>query len=51
MKKKHFLIATDGSPGACEAVEQAASLAREADAAITLVSVRHAPLPVLGDPY
>jgi nucleotide-binding universal stress UspA family protein len=51
MKNKHFLIATDGSPGACEAVEQGAALAREAGAAITLVSVRHAPLPVLGDPY
>jgi nucleotide-binding universal stress UspA family protein len=45
MKKKHFLIATDGSPGACEAVEHGAALAREAGAAITLVSVRHASLP------
>jgi nucleotide-binding universal stress UspA family protein len=51
MKKKHFLIATDGSPGACEAVAQGTALAREAGASITLVCVRHAPLPVLGDPY
>ena len=51
MNQKHFLVATDGSPGACEAVEQGTALAREAGAAITLVSVRHAPLPVLGDPY
>jgi nucleotide-binding universal stress UspA family protein len=49
--KKHFLIATDGSQGAYEAVRQGTALAREAGAAITLVSVRHSPLPVLGDPY
>jgi nucleotide-binding universal stress UspA family protein len=51
MKKKHFLIATDGSPGACEAVAQGTALAREAGAAITLVCVRHVPPPVLGDPF
>ena len=49
--KKHFLIATDGSQGAYEAVQQGTALARGAGAAITLVSVRHSPLPVLGDPY
>jgi nucleotide-binding universal stress UspA family protein len=49
--KKQFLIATDGSPGAQEAVQQGLALAREAAAAVTLVYVRHAPLPVLGDPY
>ncbi len=50
MKKKQFLVATDGSPGAQEVVQQATALAGGADAAITLVYVRHAPLPVLGDP-
>ena len=49
--KKHFLIATDGLPGACEAGQQGTALANEAGAAISLVSVRHSPLPVLGDPY
>ena len=49
--KKHFLIATDGSQGAYEAVQQGTALARGAGAAITLVSVRHSPLPVLGDPH
>ena len=49
--KKQYLIATDGSPGACEAVREGTALAREAGAAITLVCVRHSPLPVLGDPY
>jgi nucleotide-binding universal stress UspA family protein len=51
MEKKRFLIATDGSASACEAVRQGTVLAREADASITLVYVRHAPLPVLGDPF
>jgi nucleotide-binding universal stress UspA family protein len=37
MNQKHFLIATDGSPEANEAVEQGTALAREAGAAITLV--------------
>ncbi len=48
---KQFLIATDGSPGSQEAVQQGLALAREAAAAVTLVYVRHAPLPVFGDPY
>jgi nucleotide-binding universal stress UspA family protein len=51
MRKKQFLIATDGSPGALEAVEEGMVLARQADAAIMLVYIRHAPLPVLGEPY
>jgi nucleotide-binding universal stress UspA family protein len=50
MRKKRFLIATDGSPGAREAVQQGMVLAHDAGAAITLVYVRHAPLPALGDP-
>jgi nucleotide-binding universal stress UspA family protein len=51
VKQKRFLVATDGSAGACEAVQQATALARESGAAITLVCVRHAPLPLLGDSY
>jgi nucleotide-binding universal stress UspA family protein len=49
--KKQFLIATDGLPGAHEAVQQGLALAREAGATVTLAYVRHAPLPVLGDPF
>jgi nucleotide-binding universal stress UspA family protein len=51
MKNKQFLIATDGSRGACEAVRRGATLAREAGAGITIVSVRHAPLPMLSEPF
>ena len=51
MQSKRFLIATDGSPGGREAVRKGLELAREAGAETTLVYVRHAPLPVLGDPF
>jgi nucleotide-binding universal stress UspA family protein len=51
MQKKRFLIGTDGSPGALEAVRQGIVLARQANAAVTVVYVRPAPLPVLGDPF
>jgi nucleotide-binding universal stress UspA family protein len=46
-----ILIAIDGSPGAREALETGLALARGAGAIATVVYVRHAPLPVLGDPY
>jgi nucleotide-binding universal stress UspA family protein len=46
-----ILIAIDGSPGAREALETGLSLAREAGAVATVVYVRHAPPPILGDPY
>jgi nucleotide-binding universal stress UspA family protein len=51
MRKKQFLIATDGSPGAGIALRQAMALAREADATLTVAYARRAPLPVPGDPY
>lgn len=50
MQRKRFLIATDGSTGGREAVRKGLELACEAGAETTIVYVRHAPLPVLGDP-
>jgi nucleotide-binding universal stress UspA family protein len=46
---KRILIATDGSPGGHEAVEQGLSLAVTAGADATLLNVRKAPLPIVGD--
>ncbi len=46
-----ILIATDGSAGARAAVDHGLELARETGARVIFVGVRHAPLPVLGDPY
>jgi nucleotide-binding universal stress UspA family protein len=51
MREKQFLIATDGSPGAREALQEGTRIARDVGAAITIVYVRHAPLPVFGDLY
>jgi nucleotide-binding universal stress UspA family protein len=51
MRKKHFLIATDGSAGAREAVRHGAQIAGEIGAFVTIAYVGHVPLPVLGDPY
>ena len=51
MQRKRFLIATDGSTGGREAVRKGLELAREAGAETTVVYVRHAPLPVLGEPF
>jgi nucleotide-binding universal stress UspA family protein len=51
MKKTHLIIATDGSPGAREALETGLSLAAESGATATLVYVRQRPLPILGDPF
>lgn len=50
-KRPRYLVATDGSPGGDAAVGQAIELARESGAALSIVYVRHAPLPVLGDPF
>jgi nucleotide-binding universal stress UspA family protein len=50
-KPPRYLVATDGSPAAREAVRQAVELARESGATLSILYVRHAPLPVLGDPF
>jgi nucleotide-binding universal stress UspA family protein len=49
-KMKRIVIAYDGSDGGREALEQGLQLARNARAVATVVYVRHAPLPVLGEP-
>jgi nucleotide-binding universal stress UspA family protein len=46
-----ILVATDGSEHGQYAVEQALGLAGPTNAGLTIVYVRHAPAPVLGDPY
>src|SRR5213075_2591203 len=48
-RQKQLIVATDGSPGAREALEEGLGLAREAGAAVTLVYVRQKPPAVLGD--
>jgi nucleotide-binding universal stress UspA family protein len=48
---KRIVIAYDGSDGSREALEQGVELARTAGAVATLVYVRHAPLPMVGDPF
>lgn len=47
---KQILVATDGSENARYAVDQALELARACDAKLVVTYVRHAPLPVLGEP-
>ena len=47
---KQILVATDGSENSRAALEEAVELAAAADAKLTIVYVRHGPLPVLGDP-
>ena len=47
---KHILVATDGSDTGRYALEEAVELAAGSGAALTVVYVRHAPLPVLGEP-
>jgi nucleotide-binding universal stress UspA family protein len=49
MKRKHLIIATDGSRGAGEALGTGLALARESGATVTLVYVQQKPLPILGD--
>jgi len=47
---KRIVIATDGSAGGRAAVESGIELARGVGAIATFVHVRHAPLPIFGDP-
>jgi nucleotide-binding universal stress UspA family protein len=47
---KQILVATDGSENSRHALDEAVELAATAGAKLTVVYVRHAPLPVLGDP-
>ena len=48
---KQILIATDGSPGGYEAVDQGLALAATAQARFTVVYVRKPPHEILGDSY
>jgi len=47
---KQILVATDGSENGRHALDEAVELAAAAGAKLTVVYVRHAPLPVLGEP-
>ena len=47
---KQILVATDGSESAQDAVSQAIELARSTGAKLVVAYVRHAPLPLLGEP-
>ena len=47
---KQILVATDGSENGRNALDEAVELAAAAGAKLTVVYVRHAPLPVLGEP-
>jgi nucleotide-binding universal stress UspA family protein len=47
---KQILVATDGSESAEQAVSQAIELASSTGAKLVVAYVRHAPLPVLGEP-
>ncbi len=51
MTQKQLIVATDGSPGAREALDTGLAIARESGAAVTLAYVSHKPLPILGDPF
>ena len=48
---KEILVATDGSESSGHAVGQAIELAQSSGASLTVVYVRHAPLPLLGQPF
>ena len=48
---KQILVATDGSEHGRNALEEAIELAAAAGARLTIVYVRHAPTPVLGEPF
>jgi nucleotide-binding universal stress UspA family protein len=48
---KRILIATDASTGGRDAVEHGLDLARSSDASATVVYVRRAPRPFIGDPF
>jgi nucleotide-binding universal stress UspA family protein len=45
-----ILVAIDGSEHARYALEEALELAEAGGATVTIVYVRHAPIPILGDP-
>lgn len=45
-----ILVATDGTENGRHALDEAVELAAAAGARLTVVYVRHAPLPVLGEP-
>jgi len=47
---KQILVATDGSENSRYALDEAVELAAAAGAKLTVVYVRHAPLPILGEP-
>ena len=47
---KQILVATDGSKNSRDALDEAVELAAAAGAKLTVVYVRHAPLPMLGEP-
>lgn len=47
---KQILVATDGSENGRYALEEAVELAAAGGAKLTIVYVRHAPLPLLGEP-
>ena len=49
-RQPRIVIATDGSPGAREALETGLMLARESGALVTFVFVRHGPSSLLGSP-
>ena len=48
---RRIVIAFDGSDASREALEQGLALARTAGAVAPVVYVRHAPLPLVGDPF
>jgi len=48
---KAIVIAYDGSEGSREALAAGVETARATGAVATLVYVRHAPLPIVGDPF
>jgi nucleotide-binding universal stress UspA family protein len=50
-KRQHYLVATDGSAGGDDAVREAIEFARASGALLSIVYIRQAPLPVLGDPF
>jgi len=49
--RPRLVIATDGSPGAREALDAGVALARVSGAVATFVYVRHGPFPLLGNPF
>lgn len=51
LNTNEIVIATDGSAGACVAVDQGVWLAKMLDAKVIFVAVARAPYPILGDPY